>query len=163
MPYSSPEVLQLEAIRDWIATLAVWSEWVGSEIEAELKARVVWPLKSAPALPVAILSLRGGSLNNSTGAAGGANFQPTGTIAMQVYAANTGGDDEQLGYTVFADLFYRLIAGMADAAHQSPVFFNSFTTPEVPIIRSSWVSTEDDEGLGDWWQGEVMIRWGVEA
>lgn len=153
----------LEAIRDWMATLTVWQEWVGSAVEATLKARVCWPLKSAPALPVAILSLRGGQFRNMTGAAGGANFQPAGTIAMQVYAADTGGTDQQLGYSNFADLFYRLISEMADKAHNAPIFFNNFTTPEMPIIRSSWVSVDEDDGLADWWQGEMMISWGVEA
>jgi len=163
MPYSSPEILQLEAIQEWMATLTVWQMWTGLTGN-DLEARVVWPLKNAPDLPVAVLSLMGGRSLNKTGAAGGSNFDPSGQIAMWIYAADTGGDNEQLGYSDFGDMFYRLISEMADKAHQAPVLFNEFTTPDVPIVRSSWVTAQDDDaGLSAWWQGQVLIRWGVEA
>jgi len=164
MTYSSPEILQLEAIQSWIADMTVWSEWVGSAVEAELEARVVWPLKAAPTLPVCVLSLGGGRTVNLTGAAGGANFQPSGQVKLWIYAADTAPTDPQAGYSDFADLFYRLIGEMADNAHLAPVFFNEFSSPDPPIIHSSWVNLEDDtEGLAAWWQGELQIRWGVEA
>ena len=157
MPYSSPEVLQLEAIRDWMATLSVWSGWAGAN-------RVVWPIKAAPDLPVCVLALNGGRTVNLTGAAGGANFQPSGSITLWIYAADTAPTDPQQGYTDFADKFFLLIGQMADNAHVAPVLFNEFTTPDTPIVHSSWVNTEDDdEGLDAWWQGQITIRWGVEA
>lgn len=163
MTNSSPVVLQLEAIRDWMATLAVWSEWVGSADATTLKARVVWPLSATRTLPVAVLSLGSQQTVNLTGAAGGANFQPSGTIAMFIYAEDTDEANAQTGYTVFADLFFRLIAEMADEAHEAPVLFNSFETPEVPIVHSSWINTEDTDGLAAYWQGQLTIRWGAEA
>lgn len=157
MPYSSPEVLQLEAIRDWMDTLSVWTGWAGA-------GRVVWPVKAAPALPVCILALNGGRTVNLTGAAGGSNFQPSGSITLWIYAADTDPTDPQAGYSDFADLFYQLIQQMADNAHVAPVLFNEFSTPDVPIVHSTWVNAEDDtEGLADWWQGQITIRWGVEA
>jgi hypothetical protein len=156
MPYSSPEVLQLEAIRDWMATLSVWSAWAGN-------GRVVWPIKAAPDLPVCVLALNGGRTVNRTGAAGGANFQPSGSITLHIYAADTAPEDPQEGYSDFADQFYNLISQMADNAHVAPVLFNEFITPDVPIVHSSWVNTEDDsEGLAAWWQGQITIRWGVD-
>tara|TARA_R110000868_G_scaffold73672_2_gene213488 strand:+ start:2729 stop:3220 length:492 start_codon:yes stop_codon:yes gene_type:complete len=162
MSYTSPEILQLEAIRDWIASLTVWQTWTGLA-ETPAKARVVWPLKSAPTLPVCVLSLNGGRLVNLSGAAGGSNFQPSGIVTAYIYAADTAPTDPQVGYSDFADLFYQLIAAMADAAHQAPVLFNEFTTPELPIVHSSWVNFEEtDEGLADWWQGQLVIRWGVD-
>ena len=166
MPYSSPELLQLEAIRDWMATLTVWQEWVGSVVAATLKARVVWPLKSAPTLPVCVLSVASSVMRNQTGAAGGANFQPSGEIKLWVYAADTQPADPQAGYSDFLDLFGRLRDEMADNAHLAPVFFNEFLFSAPPVIHSSWVNMEDDdaqEGLGAWFQGEMSIRWGVEA
>lgn len=162
MSYQSPEFKQLEAIQAWMATLTVWQTWTGQS-GAGLLDRVCWPLRNAPALPVAVLGLRGGKTVNKTGAAGGANFDPSGRIAMWVYAADTGGDDEKKGYSDFGDLFYQLISEMADKAHDAPVLFNSFETPETPIVRSSWVTAPDeDEGLSAWWQGEIIISWGVE-
>jgi hypothetical protein len=156
MPYTSPEVLQLEAIRDWMETLSVWSGWAGA-------GRVVWPIKAAPNLPVCVLALNAGRTVNLTGAAGGANFQPSGSITLWIYAADTNPEDPQLGYTVFADKFFGLISQMADSAHVAPVLFNEFATPDTPIVHSSWVNTEDDdEGLDAWWQGQITIRWGVE-
>ena len=158
MPYSSPEVLQLEAIRDWMATLSVWTSATGGD------NHVFWPIKAADSMPACVLSLQGGRTVNLTGAAGGSNFQPSGSIGMLIYAADTGGADEQKGYSDFADFFYGLISEMADKAHQSPVVFNEFVTPPVPIMRSSWFNVEDDdEGLADWWQGLLTISWGVEA
>ena len=163
MTTTSPEFLTLEAIRDWMATLTIWQQWTGLSGDA-LKARVVWPLKNAPALPVAVLGLMGGRTLNKTGAAGGSNFDPSGQIAMWIYAADTGGDNEQVGYSAFGDLFYSLISEMADKAHQAPVQFNEFSTPDTPIVRSSWVTAQDeDEGLAAWWQGQITIRWGVET
>ena len=163
MSVTSPEFLMLDAIRTWMATLTVWQQWTGLSGD-QLKARVVWPLKDSPALPVTVLGLMGGKTVNKTGAAGGSNFDPSGQIAMWVYAADTGGEDESKGYEEFGDRFYALIAEMADKAHEAPVLFNEFTTPDVPIVRSSWVTTQDDdEGLDPWWQGQVFIRWGVEA
>lgn len=157
MPYTSPEVLQLEAIRDWMATLTVWSAWAGAN-------RVVWPLKSAPDLPVCVLALNAGRTVNRTGAAGGSNFQPSGSITLWIYAEDTNPSDAQLGYTVFADKFFGLISEMADKAHAAPVLFNEFSTPDVPIVHSSWVNAEeDDEGLAAWWQGQITISWGVES
>lgn len=156
MPYTSPEVLQLEAIRDWMATLSVWNSWAGAN-------RVVWPIKAAPDLPVCVLALNAGRTLNITGAAGGANFQPSGSITLWIYAADTAPTDPQLGYTVFADKFFGLISQMADNAHMAPVLFNEFSTPDTPIVHSSWVNTEDDdEGFAAWWQGQITIRWGVE-
>ena len=56
-----------------------------------------------------------------------------------------------------------LISQMADNAHLAPVLFNEFSTPDTPIVHSSWVNTEDDdEGFAAWWQGQITIRWGVE-
>ena len=156
MTYSSPEVLQLEGIRDWMDTLSVWTGWAGL-------GRVVWPIKAVPELPACVLAINGGRTVNLTGAAGGANFQPSGYINMWIYAADTAPDNPQLGYTEFADLFYQLIAQMADEAHSAPIFFNEFTTPEAPIVHSSWVNADEDEGLNAWWQGQITIRWGVEA
>jgi hypothetical protein len=163
MPVTSPEFLMLEAIRDWMATLTTWQTWTGLSGDP-LKARVVWPIKNAPALPVCVLGLMGGQTINLTGAAGGSNFVPSGSIGMWLYAADTDPDDEQAGYTTFGDLFFALISEMADKAHEAPVKFNQFITPEVPIVRSTWVATEDemDAGLGLWWQGQVTVRWGVE-
>ncbi len=164
MTAASPEFLQLESIRDWMETLTVWRSWTGLSGDA-LKARVVWPIKNAPALPVCVLALGGGRTVNRTGAAGGANFQPSGSITMWIYAADTGGADEALGYQTFGDLFYSLIAEMADKAHEAPVLFNEFITPDSPIVRSSWVTTEDDndaDTLAAWWQGQVTVRWGID-
>lgn len=162
MSYSSPEILQLEAIRDWMATLSVWQAWTGLD-ETAAKARIVWPLKSAPSLPVCVLALGGGSTVNLTGAAGGSNFQPKGQITLWIYAADTAPTDPQLGYSDFADQLYNLIAQMADNAHVAPVLFNEFSTPETPIVHSTWVNAEEeDEGLAAWWQGQITIRWGVE-
>jgi hypothetical protein len=80
-----------------------------------------------------------------------------------VYAADTAPTDPQTGYSDFADEFYNLIAAMADAAHEAPVLFNEFSTPDTPIIHSSWVNAEEtDEGLAAWWQGQITIRWGVD-
>jgi len=163
MTTTSPEFLTLEAIRDWMATLTIWQQWTGLSGDA-LKARVVWPLKNAPDLPVAVLGLRGSKTVNKTGAAGGSNFDPSGRIALWVYAADTGGDDEQKGYSDFGDMFFQLKSEMADKAHDAPVLFNSFEVPETPIVRSSWVTAPDeDEGLSAWWQGEMTISWGVET
>ena len=53
MTTTSPEFLTLEAIRDWMATLTIWQQWTGLSGDA-LEARVVWPIKNAPALPVAV-------------------------------------------------------------------------------------------------------------
>ncbi len=157
MPYSSPEVLQLEAIRDWMATLSVWSAWAGAN-------RVVWPMKAAPDLPVCVLSLNAGRTVNLTGAAGGSNFQPSGSITLWIYAADTAPTDPQQGYSDFADKFFNLISQMSTNAHVAPVLFNEFSTPESPIVHSSWVNAEDeDEGLSAWWQGQITIRWGVES
>lgn len=166
MPYSSPQLLHLEAIRDWMATLTVWQEWIDSVDATTLKARVVWPLKAAPTLPVCVLSLSGGQTINLTGAAGGSNFHPSGITQLFLYAADTAPADPQLGYSDFADLFYRLIEEMAANAHVAPIYFNEFITPELPIVHSSWVNTEDDEtneGLAAWWMGQLSIRWGVES
>lgn len=157
MPYSSPEVLQLEGIRDWMDTLSVWTSWAGLN-------QVVWPIKAVPALPACVLSLNGGRTVNLTGAAGGANFQPSGSITMWIYSADTDTGNIQSSYTAFADLFYRLIAQMSDYAHEAPVFLNSFTTPDIPIVHSSWINSDDsDDGLSAWWQGQVTIQWGVQA
>lgn len=156
MSYTSPEVLQLEAIRDWMATLSVWTGWAGAN-------RVVWPIKAAPDLPVCVLALNAGRTVNLTGAAGGSNFQPSGSITLWIYAGDTAPTDPQQGYTDFADKFFGLISQMADNAHVAPVLFNEFTTPDTPIVHSSWVTTEDDQqGLATWWQGQITIRWGVE-
>ncbi len=163
MTTTSAEFLTLEAIREWMATLEVWQDWTGLTGDA-LKARVVWPIKNAPALPVCVLALGAGRLNNSTGYAGAANFQPSGSITMWIYAADTGGEDEAAGYQTFGDLFYSLIMEMADKAHEAPVLFNEFITPETPIVRSSWVTTEDEDDadtLSAWWQGQVTVRWGI--
>lgn len=165
MTYSSPEILQLEAIRDWMATLTVWQEWVDSVDVATLKARVVWPLKAAPTLPVCVLSLGKSRSTNFSGAAGGSNFQPSGEIRLYVYAADTNIADPQAGYSDFVDLFCRLRDEMAENAHTAPVYFNSFDLSDPPVIHSTWVNTEDDdeeEGLAAWWQGELLIRWGAE-
>jgi hypothetical protein len=119
MTVSSPEFLMLEAIRDWMATLTVWQEW--TELTGDdLKARVVWPLKDAPALPVCVLALKGGRTLNKTGAAGGSNFDPSGSIDMWIYAADAGGEDEQLGYTTFGASAVQRIhhAGNADRSQQ---------------------------------------------
>lgn len=158
MAYSSPEILQLEAIRDWMATLSVWSGWAGVD-------RVVWPIRAANELPACVLALNAGRTVNLTGAAGGENFQPSGSITLWIYAADTNTEDAQAGYSDFADLFYRLIAEMADNAHVAPIFINELTTPEAPIVHSSWVNFNDDdtEGFNPWWQGQITIRWGVEA
>ena len=164
MSYSSPQVLQLEAIRDWMATLDVWSEWVDSDVAATLKARVVWPLSATQTLPACVLALGSQQTVNFSGAAGGANFQPAGMINLFVYAEDTAPSNAQTGYSDFADLFFRLISEMADKAHEAPVFFNTFQTPETPIVHSSWVNTEDDgSGLGDYWMGQLMIDWGARA
>jgi len=162
MPYSSPEIIKLEAIRTWIAGLAVWQQWTGLD-QAGSAARVVWPLKAAPTLPVCVLVLNASRMKNLTGAAGAANFQPSGSISLWVYAADTQPADPQAGYSDFADLFFRLRDAMADNAHQAPVLFNEFTSPDLPVIHSSWVNTDEDtDGLAAWWQGELMIQWGVE-
>ena len=156
MPYTSPEVLQLEAIRTWMDTLSAWTSWAGT-------GRVVWPVKAAPALPVCVLELNAGRTINLTGAAGGANFQPSGSITMWIYAEDTAPTDPQQGYTDFADKFFLLKGEMADNAHVAPVLFNEFSTPDTPIVHSSWVMTEDEtEGFSAWWQGQITIRWGVE-
>lgn len=163
MTTTSPEFLTLEAIREWMATLTIWQQWTGLS-GSDLEARVVWPLKNAPGLPVAILSLMGGKTINKTGAAGGSNFTVSGQISMQIYAADTGGEDEQKGYSEFGEMFYALIAEMSDKAHDAPVLFNEFGTPDVPIVRSSWVTAQEDgDGLSAWWQAQVFIRWGVET
>jgi hypothetical protein len=157
MTYSSPEVLQLEAIRDWMDTLDAWTDWAGED-------RVVWPIKAAPDLPVCVLGLNSGRTVNLTGAAGGSNFQPSGSITLWIYAADDAPTDPQLGYSNFADKFYGLISAMADVAHQAPVLFNEFSTPDSPIVHSTWIMTEDEsEGLAAYWQGQITIRWGVEA
>mgnify|MGYP000107807526 CR=1 FL=1 len=162
MTYTSPEVLQLEAIRDWMATLTAWQTWTALD-ETGSKARIVWPIKAAPALPVCVLALNGGRTVNLTGAAGGSNFQPSGSITLWIYAADTAPTDPQTGYSDFADLFYGLVSAMADAAHVAPVLFNEFSTPDPPIVHSTWVNFEDtDEGLAAWWQGQITIRWGVD-
>ena len=127
MSYSSPQVLQLEAIRDWMATLDVWSEWVGSDVAATLKARVVWPLSATQTLPACVLALGSQQTVNFSGAAGGANFQPAGIINLFIYAEDTAPSNAQTGYSDFADLFFRLISEMADKAHEAPVFFNTFS------------------------------------
>lgn len=156
MPYSSPEVLQLEAIQTWMETLSVWTAWAGT-------GRVVWPIKAAPELPVCVLALNAGRTINLTGAAGGSNFQPSGSITAWIYAADTDPTDPQTGYSEFADKFFNLIAQMADNAHTAPIFVNEFETPDAPIVRSSWVNVDDDdEGLADYWMGQITIRWGVE-
>jgi hypothetical protein len=157
MTYSSPEVLQLEAIRDWMDTLDAWTDWAGAD-------RVVWPLQAAENLPVCILGLMGGRTVNLTGAAGGSNFQPSGSILFRIYAADDAPTDPQLGYTNFADKFFLLISAMADAAHQAPVLFNEFSTSETPIVHSTWIMTEDEsQGLGAYWHGQFIVKWGVEA
>lgn len=162
MVAQSPEFQVLEAIRDWMATLPLWQSWTGLTGD-DLKARVVWPIKDAPALPVCVLFLKGGRTINKTGAAGGSNFDPSGMIGMAIYAADTGGEDEATGYTDFGDMFFALKQQMADYAHTAPVLFNEFTTDEIPIVRSSWVNTEEDqEGMAAWWQGVLNCRWGVE-
>jgi hypothetical protein len=74
MSYTSPEILTLEAIQSWIASLSVWQAWTELD-ETASRARVVWPLKSAPTLPVCVLALNAGRTVNLTGAAGGSNFQ----------------------------------------------------------------------------------------
>ncbi len=161
MPYSSPQILQLEAIKAWMATLSVWTGWTGLTGSAA-EARVVWPLKAAPALPVCVLCLGAGRTTNLTGAAGGANFQPSGEITIWIYAADTALTDPQTGYSDFADLFFRLIQQMADNAHVAPVLFNEFAVPDSPIVHSSWVNySDDDEGLSTWWQGQITLRWGI--
>lgn len=161
MSYSSPQVLQLESIRDWMSTLDVWSEWVDSVDVPTLKARVVWPLSATQTLPVCVLALGAQNVENRSGAAGGANFQPFGTINLFIYAEDTNPTNSQTGWSDFADLFFRLVTEMADKAHQAPVLFNAFRTPEVPIVHSSWVNTEDDgQGLGNYWIGQVTISWG---
>ena len=161
MAYSSPQLLQLQAIRDWMASLSVWQAW--TELSGGAAAsRVVWPLKSAPALPVCVLSLGAQRTVNLTGAAGGANFQPSGQITLYIYAEDTAPDNPQTGYSNFADLFFTLIQDMADNAHVAPVLFDEFTVPDTPIVHSTWVNFEDtDEGLAAWWQGQITISWGT--
>lgn len=162
MTYSSPEVLQLEAIQTWISGLTVWQTWTGLD-QAGSAARVVWPLKAAPTLPVCVLSLGASRSVNLTGAAGAANFQPSGSISLWVYAEDTAPTNPQTGYSDFADLFFRLRDEMADKAHEAPVLFNEFSHPDIPVLHSSWVSADEDtEGFASWWQGEMTIRWGVE-
>lgn len=166
MPYSSPELLQLQAIQSWMATLTVWQEWVDSTDETTLKAAIVWPLKAAPTLPVCVLSISQSIVRNMTGAAGGANFQPSGEIKLWIYAADTQPTDPQTGYSDFLDLLCRLRDEMADNAHVAPVLFNEFQLGMPPVVHSRWINAEDDdtgEGLGDYYQGELSIRWGVET
>lgn len=157
MPYTSPEILMLEAVEAWLETLSVWTAWAGA-------GRIVWPLQSEPTFPLCVLGLHAGRTINLTGAAGGANFQPSGSLLMWVYDEDTAPTDVQEGYTVFADQFFNLIADMADNAHTAPLFLNSFVTPDAPIIRSSWLDTDDDDdGLPDYWMGQVTLKWGVTA
>lgn len=166
MPYSSPELLQLEALQAWMATLSVWQEWLASTDDTFLKSRIVWPLAAAPALPVCVLSPGRSVLRNQTGAAGGANFQPSGQIKLWVYAVDTAPTDLQQGYSDFLDLFSRLRSDMADNAHVAPVLFDEFEFGDPPVIRSNWVNSQDDEtseGLDDYWHGELTLRWGIEG
>lgn len=159
MTYASPEITYLESIRDWMATLTVWQTWTGLSGDA-LKARVVWPLKAAAALPVAVLSIGASTTKNLTGAAGGANFQPDGVFKMWVYAEDTNADP-MISYSDFADMLFQLKAEMADKAHEAPVLFNEFSISDEAIYHSSDVL---DETVTDaYWFGLIMIRWGVEA
>jgi hypothetical protein len=165
MSFTSPELVQLESLQAWMATLTVWQEWIDSVDATVLKSRIVWPLAAAPALPVCVLSPGRSVLRNLTGSAAGANFQPAGQIKIWVYAADTHPNDLQTGYSTFLDLFSRLRSDMAEHAHMAPVLFDEFEFGDPPVIRSNWINTQDeetDEGLSDYWHGEMTLRWGID-
>jgi hypothetical protein len=160
---NSSETILLDDCRTWLANSDVWAGWTGhAKGSAEIRSTIVWPLKAAATMPLAVLSLRGSQRINRAASCSGGNWRPSGSLSLAIYAADTDPDDPETGYTAFADLFFQLMDELAtENDGQTVPLVYSFDIADPPIVHSSWVNSDADTAA--WYQGFAIVNWGYQT
>jgi hypothetical protein len=160
---------RFSSFEDLLIGTTTWQTWVGSIVEAALRARVTWPFRAAALndYPYINLSPGKGSIGSATGGYGSsANFQVTGSLMLRIWDDDADVDDPQTSFETFDGNVSDLLTDIIDAAHDGPLIITRIEADEPAIVHSHDNAFYLGESAGvtqPVWMSAQTVFWGIPA
>lgn len=164
------EIENLNSLRNLLADLPVWVTWTGlGTTELRLARVAACELEDAASLPAICIDFGAGRRINAGANDSSANYRPSGTFGVSVYAFDdeAGGDDLTTRFLNFAGNFFQLIDEIVSV--QEEIIVGSIQYSDQPITRDAvnvfQAEDANDDSVDDSdpkpvWVGSFILSWG---
>ena len=156
-------------LRDAFADLATWQTWTGLGVQADRRARIVWPEITVDVFPVMLIGLDGLRWTENGNADSSSQMRNTGGFSVRVFDEFLAGETLQDDMDRFGGLVGDLIRDYVRTEETFSLLVGSITQDAEPYTllqqNAHHSQDEDEDGVDDTtermvWEGRFSVAWG---